>query len=111
MNKLELEMHENGLKRSREFCEYAVKMDKQSIWLNRLLVGLCIWVAVLLFAIGVVYLKDGKWIVAILEFLLALPNVGFGVNAIVRNNTIKQSLKHHQAELEKINYEIELLHK
>lgn len=110
MNKLELEMHENGLKRSREFCEYAVKMDKQSIWLNRLLVGLCTSVAVWVFVIGVGYLRDRNWIGAILEFLLALPNVGFGVNAIVRNNTIKQSLKHHKGELERIDFEIELLH-
>lgn len=109
MNKLELEMSKSRLELGKEICEEMVRLDKNSLRLDWMIVGLCTPVAILLVVVGVVYLKDEKWILAIIEFLLALLNVGLCINAVSRSNIIRQSLKRHKADLEEINSNIESL--
>ena len=109
MNKLEVEMTTQRLKFSREICENIIKLDKNSLLINRVCSVVGMLVAITLTYIGVDFLMDGKWAIGILDILLAALNITLCIGAINRNKVLKRDLEHGKTELERLNSEIQTL--
>lgn len=111
MNKLELEMHENLLKFQIELVEDMVKTCKSCIRLDWSLFVIGAFAVGITTCLTVKYARCGNWFLAIFELFLALFNVYLYVKGVYRHHKNKVRLKWAKCELEKINSEIELLHK
>lgn len=109
MNKLEWEMSKQRLKFSKEICENIVKLDKNSLLINRICSVVGMLVAILLTFIGVDFLMDGKWAIGILDILLAIMNIALCIGTINRNKVLKRDLESGKVELERLNSEIQSL--
>lgn len=99
MNKLELEMNTQRLKFSREICENIIKLDRNSLMINRICNIFSALVAIILAFIGVDCFVDGKWIMGILEILLAAINITLCIGTINRNKVLKRDLESGKVEL------------
>lgn len=107
MNKLAMEMRKRNIEYRKEICENLIRLYKNSLMFNWVVVVCFLVIAFWSIIIGVHYIMVSQWILTVLEFILATTDIWLAVICIGRIKVTKRNLEREKLALDYFNNELQ----